>query len=113
MRTLLAGGHVFDPADGTIAAADVVLEGERIVDIGSDLDGDTAIDCSGHTLLPGLFDCHVHLTMSGDLDWVRSLQRGTGYQFMAATRNLSRTLDIGITTVRDAGFTDLGVKQAV
>jgi imidazolonepropionase-like amidohydrolase len=113
MRTVLAGGQLFDPVDGTTAAADVLIEGERIVDVGSGLDADASVDCTGLTLLPGLFDCHVHMTMSGDLDWLRSFQHGFSYQFFEAARNLRRTLDIGITTVRDAGFTDIGVKQAI
>lgn len=113
MRTLLAGGHVFDSVDGTIAAGDVAIEDDRIVGVGPGLDGDTSVDCAGLTLLPGLFDCHVHMTFSGDLDWLRSFQRGFSYQFFEATRNLRRTLDIGITTARDAGFTDIGVKQAI
>lgn len=113
MRTVLAGGQVFDPISGAIAPGDVLIEGERIVDVGTGLDGDTSVDCTGLTLLPGLFDCHVHMTFSGDLDWLRGFQRGFSYQFFEAARNLRRTLDIGITTVRDAGFSDIGVKQAV
>jgi imidazolonepropionase-like amidohydrolase len=113
MRTVLTGGEVFDAVGGTIAAADVAIEGERIVGVAAGLDGDASVDCAGLTLLPGLFDCHVHMTFSGDLDWLRSLQRGFSYQFFEATRNLRRTLDIGITTARDAGFSDIGVKQAV
>ena len=113
MRTVLAGGQLFNANDGTVAAGDIAIEGQRIVDVGSGLDGDDVIDCAGLTLLPGLFDCHVHMTFSGDLDWLRGFQRGFSYQFFEAARNLRRTLDIGITTVRDAGFSDLGVKQAV
>jgi imidazolonepropionase-like amidohydrolase len=113
MRTVLTGGQVFDSIAATFTTADVVVEGERIVEVGTGLDGDASVDCAGLTLLPGLFDCHVHMTGSGDLDWLRSLQRGFSYQFFEAARNLRRTLDIGITTVRDAGFTDIGVKQAV
>lgn len=113
MRTVLAGGQVFDPVAGTVGAADVVIDGERIVDVGPGLDGDTSVDCTGLTLLPGLFDCHVHMTFSGDLDWLRTFQHGFSYQFFAAAQNLRRTLDIGITTARDAGFSDIGVKQAI
>jgi imidazolonepropionase-like amidohydrolase len=113
MRTVLTGGQVFDPSDGSVAAGDVVIDGERIVAVGSGLDGDESVDCAGLTLLPGLFDCHVHMTFSGDLDWLRSFQHGFSYQFFEAVRNMGRTLDIGITTARDAGFSDLGVKQAI
>jgi imidazolonepropionase-like amidohydrolase len=113
MRTVLAGGQVFDAISGSIGPADVAIEDERIVGVGTGLDGDASVDCAGLTLLPGLFDCHVHMTFSGDLDVLRGLQRGFSYQFFEAARNLRRTLDIGITTVRDAGFSDIGVKQAV
>ena len=113
MRTVLSGGQVFDSIGATTSAADVAIDGERIVEVGQGLDGDAQVDCTGLTLLPGLFDCHVHMTFSGDLDWLRGFQRGFSYQFFEAARNLRRTLDIGITTVRDAGFSDIGVKQAV
>lgn len=104
---------MFNSIDGTIATGDVAIEAERIVEVGPDLPGDTVVDCAGLTLLPGFFDCHVHMAFSGDLDWLRSLQRGFSYQFFEAAQNLRRTLDIGITTVRDAGFADIGVKQAI
>ena len=41
--------------------ADVAIEDGRIVDVGPGLDGDERVDVAGKTLLPGLFDCHVHL----------------------------------------------------
>jgi imidazolonepropionase-like amidohydrolase len=113
MRTVLAGGTIFDAAGGTVSSGDVVVEDGRIVGVGPGLDGDVVMDCSDLTLLPGLIDCHVHMTFSGDLDWLRAMERGFSYQFFEAARNLRRTIDIGITTVRDAGFTDRGVKQAV
>jgi imidazolonepropionase-like amidohydrolase len=113
VRTVFTGGQIFDAAEGTIAPGDLAIEGDRIVGVGPGLDGDESVDCAGLTLLPGLFDCHVHMTSSGDLDWLRSFQRGFSYQFFEAARNLRRTLDIGITTARDAGFTDIGVKQAL
>ena len=53
------------------------------------------------TLLPGLIDCHVHVTCSG-VDLLRRLQQPFSYQFYEAARNLAATLDCGITTVRDA-----------
>jgi imidazolonepropionase-like amidohydrolase len=46
-------------------------------------------------------------------DYMSLLQRPFSYQFYEAARNLRRTLDIGITTIRDAHGADLGVKQAV
>jgi imidazolonepropionase-like amidohydrolase len=111
-RTVLSGGRVFDGTGSVIADADVVISGERIIDVGIGLDGDEQVDVSGLTLLPGLFDCHVHVMVSG-IDLVQRLQSPFSYQFFEAARNLAATLDCGITTVRDAGGADLGVQRAV
>jgi imidazolonepropionase-like amidohydrolase len=112
MKTLLAGGQVFDPRSGQVSAADVVIEDGRISDVGSGLDGDDSIDVGGRTLLPGLFDCHTHV-MIEHIDMWKMLQRPFSLMFYEAEKNLEATLDIGITTVRDAGGADLGVKTAV
>jgi imidazolonepropionase-like amidohydrolase len=111
-RTVLSGGRVFDGTGSPVAAADVVISEGRIVDVGTGLDGDEQVDVSGLTLLPGFFDCHVHVMVSG-IDLVRRLQRPFSYQFFEAARNLAATLDCGITSVRDAGGADLGVQRAV
>ncbi|HET9896457.1 MAG TPA: amidohydrolase family protein [Streptosporangiaceae bacterium] len=111
-RTVLSGGRVFDGTGSDIADADVVLEGGTIVDVGIGLDGDSRVDVTGLTVLPGFFDCHVHVMVSG-IDLVRRLQRPFSYPFFLAARNLEATLDCGITTVRDAGGADLGVQRAV
>ncbi|MST31949.1 amidohydrolase family protein [Acidimicrobiaceae bacterium USS-CC1] len=111
-RTLIRGGTVVDGRGGEPAAADVAFEDGRIVEVGPGLDGDEAVDAAGMTVLPGLFDCHVHVTMDGP-DLLRSLGQPFSYQFFRAAANLSATLDCGITTVRDAGGADLGVKTAV
>ncbi len=51
--------------------------------------------------------------MFGHVDIWKHLQTPFSYRFYDAIRNLDATLRIGITTVRDAGGADLGVKQAV
>src|SRR5215469_5886070 len=111
-RTVLSGGRVFDGTGSAIADADVVICDGKIIDVGIGLDGDEQVDVSGLTLLPGLFDCHVHVMVSG-IDLARRLQRPFSYQFFEAAANLAATLDCGITTVRDAGGADLGVQRAV
>jgi imidazolonepropionase-like amidohydrolase len=109
-RTLFTGGLVFDGT--TFARGDVVIEHGRVIDVGTGLDGDHAVDCTGATLLPGLIDCHVHVMVSG-FDILRSIQQPFSYQFYEAARNLEATLACGITTVRDAGGADLGVQRAL
>jgi imidazolonepropionase-like amidohydrolase len=112
VRTVFAGGRVFDGTGAAIAEADVAVVDGRIVEVGGGLDGDEQIDVGGSTLLPGLIDTHVHV-MFGHVDAWRLMQEPFSYRFYDAIRNLDATLRIGITTVRDAGGADLGVKQAL
>jgi len=111
-RTVFAGGQVFDTRTASSAPADLVVEGDRIEDVGPGLDGDDSIDVSGRTLLPGLFDCHTHVVFS-HIDLWKLMQQPFSYRFYEAEKNLRATLDIGITTVRDAGGADLGMKKAL
>jgi imidazolonepropionase-like amidohydrolase len=112
VRTVFAGGRVFDGTGAAVAEADVAVVDGRIVEVGVGLDGDEQIDVGGSTLLPGLFDTHVHV-MFGHVDFWRLMQEPFSYRFYDAIRNLDATLRVGITTVRDAGGADLGVKQAL
>ncbi len=111
-RTVFAGARVFDGSGAEPAIADLAIADGRIVDVGSGLDGDERLDLAGRTLLPGLFDCHVHVTVS-HVDLWRLAQTPFSLQFFEAARNLRATIRTGITTVRDAGGADLGVKEAV
>jgi imidazolonepropionase-like amidohydrolase len=110
---VFAGGTVFDGTGAPAEPADVLIEDGRIAEVGTGLDGDEVVDASGCTVLPGLFDCHTHVTMSGDLDLNRRLNRPFSIKYFEAAANLAATLRIGITSVRDAGGADLGVQTAV
>ena len=110
-RLLLHGGAVFDGTGSDARPADVVIEGDRIVDVGTGLDGDDGVDCTGRTILPGLIDSHVHLMIDG-LNPRSWLHDPFSLQFYTAVRTMRATLDIGITSVRDAGGADLGVREA-
>lgn len=111
-RTVLHGGLVFDGTGSAPARADVVISGGRIVAVGTGLDADAGVDVTGQTVLPGLFDCHVHVTSSG-VDVMQRLNQPFSYEFFAAARHLRDTLATGVTTVRDAGGADAGLRQAV
>ncbi len=69
------------------------------------------IDAGGGWILPGLIDTHVHLMLEG-IDIPRLLTTPFSLRFYQAADYMRRTLDAGITTVRDAGGADLGVKMA-
>ena len=110
-RTLLSNALIFDGTGAPISPGDVVLEDDRILDVGVGLDGDVAVDLEGRALLPGLFDCHVHMMIS-HLDLWRIIHEPFSLPFYEAARNMEVTLATGITTVRDAGGADLGLKEA-
>lgn len=112
MRTVFTGGKVFDGTGAPVAEADVAIEDGLIAEVGVGLDGDEQVDVAGSTLLPGFFDTHVHV-MFGHLDMWTHLQTPFSYRFYDAIKNLDATIRCGITTVRDAGGADLGVKRAV
>lgn len=110
-RVLFTGGLVFDGTGTDPAPADVLVVDGRIAGVGTGFDADEVVDCQGATLLPGLFDCHVHIMVS-QVGLLPRVQQPFSYQFYEAVRNMAKTLALGITTVRDAAGADLGVKQA-
>jgi imidazolonepropionase-like amidohydrolase len=112
-RTVFAGGTVLDGTGAPPAPADVVVEDGRIVEVGTGLDGDEMVDASARTVLPGLFDCHVHFTFSGNLDVLSAVMRPFSLKYFEAITNMEATIQTGITSVREAGGSDLGVKEAV
>jgi imidazolonepropionase-like amidohydrolase len=108
----LRGGVVFDGSDAAPSSGDVVVEGGRIIDVGSGLDGDEELDCTGCTVYPGFIDSHVHFMIDGDLDLRQLTATPFSLDFFLAAERMARTLSAGVTTVREAGGTDLGVKEA-
>lgn len=103
---------MFDGTGADPAPADIAVEDGRIVDVGAGLDGDEVVDAAGRTILPGFFDCHVHVIFD-TIDTWKYINRPFSYNFYIAAKNLEATLAAGITSIRDAGGADLGIKEAV
>jgi 5-methylthioadenosine/S-adenosylhomocysteine deaminase len=62
-RILVKNGYVItvDRQLGDIAGGDVLIEGDTIVDVGSDLSADAeVIDATGNIVIPGFVDSHRH-----------------------------------------------------
>ena len=67
---LIKNGRVLDPASGTDAPRDILLDGDRIAEIAptgkiADTNGAAAFDASGFIVAPGFIDLHVHLREPG------------------------------------------------
>src|SRR4051812_26410780 len=86
-RTLFTGGLVYDGTTGRPAEGDVTVEDGRIVEVGSGLDGDEVVDCSGAFVSPGFYDCHVHVVMDTP-NFIEMIEDPFSLQFFKAARNL-------------------------
>ena len=120
MTTLYSGGLVFDGNGTLLENHGVLVDGERISEVAPTGEFESfsneRIDTSGGTLMPGLIDCHVHLVYCGGAD-PRSdlLKLGTGKIVMNAFHNAQKTLDSGVTSIRDLGgrdFLEFAVRDA-
>ena len=68
MKRLLKGGRVVDPANGIDGVRDILIDGERIARVGSNLptDGAAVVEIpDGLVICPGFIDMHVHLREPG------------------------------------------------
>ena len=67
MKLLLKSGRVVNPATNFNDMVDILIEDEKIVKIGADLQSDDAeiFDATGLIIAPGLIDMHVHLREPG------------------------------------------------
>ena len=115
MSVLLANAAVFDGHRMLPPGTEVLIENDRIAAVGPRLvttEDCEVVDLTGRTVIPGMIDCHVHLVIDG-LNPMKHLNDPFSLSYYVAADALRRTLDLGITTVRDAGGADLGIKRAV
>ena len=65
--------------------------------------GESVVDLSGLTVLPGLIDLHVHLTGDPSGDFWREAVEPDEWGVIVGVKNARLTLEAGFTTVRDVG----------
>jgi imidazolonepropionase-like amidohydrolase len=117
-QILLKNFDLLDVAEGVLKSGHQVLVNDGVfveVSKGAIKAAEAeVVDLGGRTLMPGLIDCHCHVTST-------KVKRGTWAaigmlpSIIAATagKTLREMLMRGFTTIRDAAGADLGHKQAV
>jgi imidazolonepropionase-like amidohydrolase len=106
--TVVKFGRIWD-GQRVVPNAAVLVQGDRIVGVaapgpGALAAGATTIDLSRYTGLPGLIDAHTHITYYWDRapgTRPRGQRRNPAVTVFLAQENARRTLETGVTTVRD------------
>ena len=104
--TVLTNARLFDGTGAPVREGlSVVVKDGYIESIGADVPGGARIiDLQGRLLMPGLIDCHTHLTIGAEPELAEgeeALRPGVVGHIVAAV--LRDALRMGITTVREVG----------
>ena len=119
-RIAVKAGRFLDTKTGAITNnVNILIEGEKIVAVGADVAVPAdieVVDLKDKTVLPGLIDCHTHIT-SQPGNYYEDIFRKSPID-VAVTAHLyaRRTLEAGFTTIRDVGageFIDVSLRNAV
>lgn len=121
MEVLFAGGRLFDGRNPVADGLGVLVSGARIARVAPAPEftgfAGRKVDTTGMTLMPGLIDCHVHLTMGGEADPVAAQEKlAPGAIALKALERAQATLKGGVTAVRDCGgrdYLEFAVRDAI
>ncbi len=119
-KSAIRAGRFLDVKAGTVKNDVVILiEGERITQVGAGIpipQGVETIDLSNATVLPGLIDCHTHITTQSGNYYEDIFRRSPIDVAVTAHVYARRTLEAGFTTLRDVGageFIDIALRKAI
>jgi imidazolonepropionase-like amidohydrolase len=121
-RTLLRTGHLLDVKTGAEPTGQtIIVTGDRITAIAPTSStpkqtGDTEIDLTRYTVMPGLIDVHTHLTMATNFDSFYELTMTPAKEAIIGVENAKVTLEAGFTTVRNVGandYTDVALRDEI
>jgi imidazolonepropionase-like amidohydrolase len=111
---VLRGPQVLDEGGGFAGPLDVHVQEGRVTALGANLDAPGAVDVDFTRLwlLPGVFDCHDHITLS-TVGMLEILETPASQWALESARNARRTLEAGVTFVRDLAGADRGIRDAL
>jgi imidazolonepropionase-like amidohydrolase len=121
-RTLVRVGHLLDVKTGNEAPGQtIVVVGDRIRSIAGTSAtpaqaGDTVIDLTRYTVLPGLMDVHTHLTGANNFDPYFELTMTPAKEGIIGVENAKVTLEAGFTSVRNVGanaYADVALRDEI
>ena len=114
MRVSIDNVVLLEPATEVRVEGHLVIEDGVIREVSSSPgnNADIRIDGRGKTVIPGLIDCHVHVT-AATADFPALRRWSPAYTTVRALTILSAMIRRGFTTVRDAGGADWGLAQAI
>jgi imidazolonepropionase-like amidohydrolase len=118
---VVKAGRILDVRTGQYRSRQTILiDGGRIVAIGELAAklpaGARIIDLGKLTVLPGLIDCHTHLTFAPNLIGPARLHISVPREALIGARNARVTLEAGFTTVRNLGadgYADIALRDAI
>lgn len=125
--TVVRAGRLINPETGTAAANQIiVIEGERIREVGSNIavpPGAEVIDLSKLTVLPGLVDAHTHQAITykefpeNNIYYYTYIADSTPLRAIQAASNAMQLLASGFTVIRDVGnngmYADTALRAAI
>ena len=118
---VVTAAHMIDVQSGKVVdRPQVTIVDGRISAVGHIGDAVPAaaprIDLGARTILPGLIDMHVHLTLDPTLSGYQSLEYTDNFWTVVGVANAKKTVEAGFTTVRNVGsanYDDVALKQAI
>src|SRR5260370_6074463 len=107
-KVIHAGFLLADPDVQPKSEQSILIEGERVKAVSDGFidppPGGELVDLRKKFVLPGLIDCHVHLTAQLDQGYrLRTVEDSDPKVAFDAAHNAAVTLAAGFTTVRDVG----------
>ena len=105
MTTLFTNGNLVDVIGQTVlTGGSILVENGMIKEVGTSIaapDGAKVVDLGGRTVLPGLFNCHVHMCSDAGTGAKETISDAA--VTIRALKNLKTLLNSGVTYIRDAG----------
>lgn len=105
MKIAIKNATLFDGRDQVLQNTSILFDETQILEIGGEPQAaDVVLDGQGKTVIPGLFDCHVHLGMDWRISDMGKNDTGEPRQAAAVISNqLRKVWQYGITTLRNCG----------